>query len=320
MSFPLHKRLATAETQLGISGSQFVGDHEFTGLVQFSNATPAAAGSSASDATALSAQINVVTGADGTKGVALPAAADTKALYILNSSATNNLLVYPVSGGNDNINSLVEDAAFTMSPGRGAWFYATSATQWYVDSEAGDIVATLGAQASQPASGTVALAVKRSGDIYTMTFTLTAARISVTDAAGSGSSGSLKLFDFIQSAILPLGSRQNYTAFAEGAALTGAAGDAAFVMALGSVAANAGDGALTGTEIDFAPATGTITLSGGTGTGTKMGGATAAPIDGTTTATDLYLNWSGTAATIDANSTIDVTGTITLLVAMLGDD
>lgn len=178
-------------------------------------------------------------------------------------------------------------------------------------------IATL---ATAPASGTVSAVIKRIGNFFSITLTLTAARITVTDAAGSGSSGSLKLLTFAEGAILPLGSRQDYTAFAEGSALTTAAGDAAFVMALGSVAANAGDGALTGTEVDIAPATSTITLSGGTGTGSKMGGATAAPIDGTGTAVDCYLNWSGTAATIDANSTIDVTGTITIVGAYVGDD
>lgn len=180
--------------------------------------------------------------------------------------------------------------------------------------------AEIGALATAPASGTVTAVIKRLGHFFSIDFTLTAARITVTDAAGSGSSGSLKLFTFVPGAILPLGSRQDYTAFAEGSALTTAAGDAAFVIALGSVAANAGDGALTGTEVDIAPATGTITLSGGTGTGTKMGGATAAAIDGTTTAVDVYLNWSGSAATIDANSTIDVTGTISVTGCFLGDD
>lgn len=155
--------------------------------------------------------------------------------------------------------------------------------------------------------------------IALLTFTLTAVSITVTDAAGSGSSGSLKIFDFVQASVAPLACRQDYTAFAEGAALTGAAGDAAFVMGLGSVAANAGDGALTGTEVDFGAVTSTITLSGGTGTGTKHS-ATATILDGTGTAVDLFLNWSGTAATIDANSTISVTGTISVLVAMLGDD
>lgn len=165
----------------------------------------------------------------------------------------------------------------------------------------------------------LSVAIQKVGAMVQLDFTLSAVSMTVTDAAGSGSSASLKIFDFVQAGIQPIASRQNYTAFAEGAALTGGAGDAAFVMGLGSAAADAGDAALTGTEVDFAPVTGTITLSGGTGTGTKFGGQ-GTVVDGTTTAADLYLNWSGSAATIDANSTISVTGTITLLVALLGDD
>lgn len=154
---------------------------------------------------------------------------------------------------------------------------------------------------------------------FLLTFTLTAVSLTVTDAAGSGSSASLKIFDFVQGGVVALACRQDYTAFAEGAALTGAAGDAAFIMGLGSAAANAGDAALTGTEVDFGAATNTITLSGGTGTGGKFS-CTAAVLDGTATAVDLYLNWSGSAATIDANSTISVTGTITVAGIMIGDD
>ena len=178
----------------------------------------------------------------------------------------------------------------------------------------------VGAIAAQPASGTVAVSIQKVGNIATLTFTLTAARLTVTDAGASGASGSLKIFDFVEAGIVPIGCRQDYTAFAEGAALTGAAGDAAFVMGLGSVAANAGDGVLTATEVDFGSVTGTITLSGGTGTGTKFNGASTTALDGTGTAIDLYLNWCGTAATIDATSTIDVTGTVTVICALLGDD
>lgn len=174
-----------------------------------------------------------------------------------------------------------------------------------------------------PASG-LSLDIKRSGaGVFRLDFTLTAVSIPVTDAAGSGSSGSLKLFDFAPGVIVPLGCIQAYTAFAEGAALTGAAGDAAFVMGLGSAAANAGDAALTGTEVDFGAATATITLSSGTGTGAKASGAglnSSAALDGTDTPIDLYLNWSGSAATIDANSAISVTGRVSVLVAVLGDD
>lgn len=162
--------------------------------------------------------------------------------------------------------------------------------------------------------------IRKVGHLVRLDFTLTAVSITVTDAAASGSSGSLKIFDFVEQSVIPMGCRQNYTAFAEGAALTTGAGDAAFIMGLGSAACDAGDAALTGTEVDFGSATSTITLSGGTGTGTKHNGASTSALDGTTTAVDLYLNWSGSAATIDATSTISVTGTITVLVALLGDD
>ena len=190
-----------------------------------------------------------------------------------------------------------------------------------VESLAGDPSADASAVGAVNATTGLKCSIQRApgSNIATLVFTLTEVELTVTDAAGSGSSASLKLFDFAQAGIVPLGCRQNYTAFEEGAALTGAAGDAAFVMGLGSVAANAGDGALTGTEVDFADATSTITLSGGTGTGTQFSGAKSA-LDGTATAKDLYLNWSGSAATIDANSTISVTGTIQLAVLLLGDD
>lgn len=187
--------------------------------------------------------------------------------------------------------------------------------------------AELGAAAAQPASGSFDVAVNFNPLTrqFAIDITLTGARITVTDAAGSGSSGSLKLFTFAQAALAILGARQNYTKFREGSALTTAAGDAAFVMGLGSAAANAGDGALTGTEVDIGAVTATMTLAGSpaTATGTKISGAglnTSAGLDGTTTPIDVYLNWSGTAATIDATSTIDVWGTLTISGVLLGDD
>lgn len=175
---------------------------------------------------------------------------------------------------------------------------------------------TLGA----PTSGTVTARHEQTGGLIKSTFTLTAANVPVTDGAGAGSYGTLKLFTFPAGSVTHLGCRQNYTAFAEGADLTTGAGDAAFVIGLGTVAvAAAADGALTTTSVDIGSATATITLSGGTGTGTKTS-HTATAADGTSTNATLNLNWSGTAATIDASSTIAVTGTITVLWAMLGDD
>jgi len=178
----------------------------------------------------------------------------------------------------------------------------------------------VGAVAS-PASGTTAVSISKVGPIVRLVFTLTAARMTCTDGAGSGSHGSLKIFDFVANAVSFLGCRQNYTAFAEGAALTGAAGDAAFEIGVGTTAISAaaektlGDGAQENVGQAIA-----ITLSGGTGTGTAVNGAVVTAIDGTTTAVDLHLNWSGSAATIDATSTLDVTGTIEVVCALLGDD
>ena len=170
-----------------------------------------------------------------------------------------------------------------------------------------------------PTVSGMACVVEKLGMFVKLKFTFTAMSITVTDAAGSGSSGSVKIFDFVAQGLQPIASRQDYTAFAEDALITTNVGDADHVLGLGSVAADAGDGALTGTEVDFAPVTGTITNVAGTGAGTKFGGQGTA-IDGTSTAVDLYLNWSGTAATIDANGAITVTGTVELIVALLGDD
>lgn len=174
---------------------------------------------------------------------------------------------------------------------------------------------------NQPASGSITLAMRRFGPFFELVFTLAAAQIPVTDGAGSGSYGSLKIFDFVQQAISFLGARQDYTAFAEGAALTGAAGDAAFEIGVGTTAiAAAADGTLgNGVNENVGQAV-SVTLSGGTGTGTAVDGAKTTALNGTATAFDLYLNWSGSAATIDASSTIDVTGTITVIGVFLGDD
>lgn len=170
---------------------------------------------------------------------------------------------------------------------------------------------------NQPASGAVALAVERCGSFYKATFTLTDAQIPVTDAAGSGSHGTLKLADLVEGAWASLGCRQNYTAYNPDG--TGVPDDAVFEIGVGFAAISAAaDGSLGATEDDIG---GDVnqTLSGGTTTGTAVTGPAAAA-DGTTTPLDINLNWSGTGDTIDDDGTIDVTGTITALLAFLGDD
>jgi len=107
-----------------------------TGLFGMSRGTLAATGSGASTAAVITQQVTAVTASDGTKAVALPAAATTVGpLLVINTVLTTGatLPVYPVNAGNDNINGGAEDAAFTLGPGKAAWFIPTSATQWYAE-------------------------------------------------------------------------------------------------------------------------------------------------------------------------------------------
>ena len=92
--------------------------------------TVAAAGSAQGDAASLLAgAMNVVTGADGTKGVVLPAAAaGGKPVYVYNSVATNGLKIYPASG--DDINDGSADAAITIEGKTLAILYPTDASTW----------------------------------------------------------------------------------------------------------------------------------------------------------------------------------------------
>jgi hypothetical protein len=109
------------------------------GIFAMSRAALAAAGSGQSDAAAITEQITLVTGADNAVGVALPAAAATEGPYlIVNTVANKSLLVYPVNAGNDAINGLTAGTgAFTLGPGRSAWFVPTSGTQWYTEEISG---------------------------------------------------------------------------------------------------------------------------------------------------------------------------------------
>lgn len=98
-----------------------------TGVTTTSEGTLAAAGSAQGDAAAIVTDNVVVSGADGTKGVILPATAGAR-IYVENSDATHNLKVYPSSGaaiGTSGTNNP------TVLPGTNKLFYIrVSSTQW----------------------------------------------------------------------------------------------------------------------------------------------------------------------------------------------
>lgn len=97
-------------------------------LIPQNVASVAAAGSAQNDAAALTAGINTVSAADGTKGVILPGAKAGLVVEVYNEHATNGLKVYPATG--DDINDGSANAAITME-GKGiARFTGLDTSTW----------------------------------------------------------------------------------------------------------------------------------------------------------------------------------------------
>jgi hypothetical protein len=91
------------------------------------------AGSSATDATQLSnvSQLAVVTGADGTKGVKLPAGASTPlgtTLVVVNTDVTSALKVY--AAGSETIGLQAGSTAISVAAKVSVIFYLSSPTTW----------------------------------------------------------------------------------------------------------------------------------------------------------------------------------------------
>ncbi len=88
--------------------------------------TVAAAGSTAGDATLVTGRVTLVTGADATKGVILPADSIGVSRIVHNSSASA-LKVWPPTGAAINTGSV--DAANSLAAGLTATYVTYSATQ-----------------------------------------------------------------------------------------------------------------------------------------------------------------------------------------------
>ena len=94
-----------------------------------SSATPAAAGTNQATGTAITVDVNMVTGADGTKGVTLPASVVGKEITILNTNASNALKVYPPVSSQ--INALGVNASYSVAAGQEVVFRCSSTVLWY---------------------------------------------------------------------------------------------------------------------------------------------------------------------------------------------
>lgn len=94
------------------------------------NTAVAAAGSVLADAAQLYPGITVVTGADGTKGVKLPATPTPGTIVLIKGTTSAVLKVWPDAAAT--INAVGSNGAISLASGViPALFFATSATQWY---------------------------------------------------------------------------------------------------------------------------------------------------------------------------------------------
>lgn len=136
------------------------------GLINLDRATLAATGSAQSDAAAVAKQITVVSGADGAKGVALPAAGAAVGPYVIYSSAAAMLFIYPVNGGDDTINNMAANVPLHLAAGEMAIFTPTSATAWFASTFVAQNKPRQRDRATVADTGTVTVANMRTGILY----------------------------------------------------------------------------------------------------------------------------------------------------------
>ncbi len=99
-----------------------------TGKVRLPVAAVAAAGNNQGTAAALSEGLNVVSAADGTKGVILPTAV-AGAVVIVKNTVAAALKIYPASGAA--INAVAANGSYDITNLTSTMLVASSATQWY---------------------------------------------------------------------------------------------------------------------------------------------------------------------------------------------
>jgi hypothetical protein len=160
--------------------------YDGAGKLYRSSATPAAAGSTITDAQALTAEFNVVTGATGATGVKLPVAAADEEVVIINSNETYALLVYPVASSQ--INALGASNPFTIPAGASATFVGRSATLWWAASTMGVTAVAqtiVGAKSFTSAIGAGKDAVAGSVEIFPGTTARGKTTITASDNSGA---------------------------------------------------------------------------------------------------------------------------------------
>jgi hypothetical protein len=112
-------------TSVSTTGDSTVG----SGLVLSDVGTVAADGGNVGNAAAITAHVTIVTGADGTKGVKLPAGATTGEVYVVSNSAGNALKIYAAG---ETLNGVTAGTALSIAANKGALCVKSGDTTWVV--------------------------------------------------------------------------------------------------------------------------------------------------------------------------------------------
>lgn len=155
------------------------------------------------------------------------------------------------------------------------------------------------------------------GGLRRTTITLTAATATWTDNTTTGSSASLKIFDFPEGVINVVGAACFLTAFSSPTNAPLQTGSTTLVFSLGTDAAATDNFTLTALEANIVASTAGGTLTTGAITATAKGiGPPCATIDstfdGSGTAKDLYINFSADATNSVANGTVTFSATVVI--------
>lgn len=118
-----------AVTATSITATSITNSGPTTGAIRLPVASVAAAGTNQGTAAALSEGINVVTGADDTKGVVLPTAVAGMVVIVKNTVSGKTLKLYPASGAA--VNAVAANGSYDLGSVLSTLLVASSTTQWY---------------------------------------------------------------------------------------------------------------------------------------------------------------------------------------------
>lgn len=153
------------------------------------------------------------------------------------------------------------------------------------------------------------------GRLQVTKFTFNALPITMTDEAGVVAYGGSQIYDFPAGNILILGATSDLTVVKSGAGINA---DFDGDFGLGTVTAG-NNNALATTEQNIIPTTATPQAVAGATTAKGINIAAIAPLDGTATAIDLFLNFIIDDADQDGGGTLLISNTLYVIWINLGD-